>query len=163
MQRQSVVLAVCTHVYRKCRRKAGRVRSCSHQVDTICPLMGTLYGREGCVHNHFVDTTCVSWVRFTFGALVDFVREDVFCERNIVQRPEPGCVEALVAQAAVEALDMAVLHRPSRLDVHEADLEVFRPADHAPRSELRPVARSLAGHAQQSLAPARGSPGPSRG
>jgi hypothetical protein len=34
---------------------------------------------------------------------------------DIVQRPEPACVEALVAQPSVEALDMAVLHRLARL------------------------------------------------
>ena len=37
---------------------------------------------------------------------------------DVVERPEPGGVEALVAQSAVEALDVAVLHRPFRLDVH---------------------------------------------
>ena len=61
---------------------------------------------------------------------------------DIVQRPEPACVEALVAQPAVEALDVAVLHRAARLDVHQADLPVFGPADHAPRGELRPVVRA---------------------
>jgi hypothetical protein len=55
---------------------------------------------------------------------------------DIVQRPEPACVEALVAQPSVEALDMAVLHRLARLDV---DLPVLGPADHEPRGELRAV------------------------
>jgi len=43
---------------------------------------------------------------------------------DIVQRPEPGCVEALVAQPAVEALDVSVLHRAAPLDVDQPDLAV---------------------------------------
>src|ERR1700678_3972582 len=61
---------------------------------------------------------------------------------NIVQRSEPTCVEALVAQPAMEALDVAVLHRAARLDVHQPNLPVFGPADHPARSELRPVVRA---------------------
>ncbi len=61
---------------------------------------------------------------------------------DIVQRSEPARVEALVAQPTVEALDVSVLHRAARLDVHQAYLEVLRPADHAPRGELRPVVRA---------------------
>src|ERR1039458_8264264 len=60
----------------------------------------------------------------------------------IIQRAEPVRVEALVAQPSVEALDMAILHRPSRLDVHQPNLPVFRPAQHAPRGELRAVVRA---------------------
>jgi len=44
---------------------------------------------------------------------------------NIVQRSEPTRVQALVAQPSVEALDMAVLHRPARLDVDQPDLPVL--------------------------------------
>src|ERR1035441_1390727 len=54
----------------------------------------------------------------------------------IIQRTEPVCVEALVAQSPVEALDMAILHRPSRLDVHQPNLPVLRPAQHAARGKL---------------------------
>ena len=43
---------------------------------------------------------------------------------HVVQCPEPGCVEALVAQPAMEALDVTVLHRAARLDVHQPDLPV---------------------------------------
>src|ERR1700678_3037752 len=56
---------------------------------------------------------------------------------HVIQRSEPACVETLVAQSTVEALDVSVLHRLAGLDVHQPDLPVFRPAQHAPRSELR--------------------------
>ena len=46
----------------------------------------------------------------------------------IVQRAEPACVEALVAQPSMEALDVSVLHRPAWLDVHQPHLPVFSPA-----------------------------------
>jgi hypothetical protein len=39
------------------------------------------------------------------------------CNPYIVQRAEPVGVQALVAQPPVEALDVPVLHRPSRLDM----------------------------------------------
>ena len=38
-----------------------------------------------------------------------------------------GSIEALVAQPSVKALDVAVLHRASGLDVHQSDLPVLRP------------------------------------
>jgi hypothetical protein len=60
----------------------------------------------------------------------------------IIKRAEPVRVEALVAQPPVEAFDMAILHRPSRLDVHQPNLPVFRPAQHATRAELRAVVRA---------------------
>src|SRR5271166_6813172 len=61
---------------------------------------------------------------------------------HIVQGPEPAGVEALVAQPAVEALDVAVLHRTTRLDMHQPDSPVLSPADHPPGGELRPVVRA---------------------
>src|SRR5277367_7019485 len=61
---------------------------------------------------------------------------------HIVQGPEPAGVETLVAQPSVEALDVAVLHRASGLDVHQPDLPVLRPGQHATRSKLRPVVRA---------------------
>src|SRR5271167_3615372 len=61
---------------------------------------------------------------------------------DVVECSKPGCVEALVAQSAVEALYVAVLHRATGLDVYQPDLPVLRPADHAPRSELRLVVRA---------------------
>src|SRR5271155_2511191 len=63
---------------------------------------------------------------------------------NIVQGPEPARVEALVAESPVEAFDVAVLHRATRLDVHQPDLPVLRPGQHTPRGELRPVVRAHA-------------------
>ena len=47
----------------------------------------------------------------------------------VIQRSEPACVEALVAQPSVEALDMPVLHRLARLDVQQPDVPVLRPAN----------------------------------
>src|ERR1019366_2546706 len=60
----------------------------------------------------------------------------------ILQRSEPLRVEALVAQPPMEAFDMSILHRPSRLDVHQPNLPVFRPAQLATRGELRSVVRA---------------------
>src|SRR6202453_5540705 len=54
----------------------------------------------------------------------------------IIQRAEPVGVEAFVAQPPVEAFDVSILHRPSRLDVHQTNLPVFRPPQHAARGEL---------------------------
>jgi hypothetical protein len=62
----------------------------------------------------------------------------------IIQGTEPVRVQALVSQSPVEALDMAILHRPSRLDVHQPNLPVFRSAQHATRGELRSVVRTHA-------------------
>src|SRR4029077_20437094 len=60
----------------------------------------------------------------------------------VIERAEPVSVEALVAQPSMEALDMSVLHRPARLDVHQPYLPVLGPAQHAPRGELRAVVRA---------------------
>jgi hypothetical protein len=40
---------------------------------------------------------------------------------NIVECSEPGGIKALVSQPAVEALEMAVLHRTAGLDVDQSD------------------------------------------
>ena len=40
----------------------------------------------------------------------------------IIQRSEPACVEALVAQPAMEALDVPILHRLDGLDVNQSVL-----------------------------------------
>ncbi len=61
---------------------------------------------------------------------------------HVVQRTEPAYVQALIAQAAMEALHAAVLHGASGLDVHQVDLAFFRPAQPAPRCELRPIVRA---------------------
>ena len=61
----------------------------------------------------------------------------------IVERSEPACVEALVAQPSVEALDMPVLHRPAGLDVNQPDLPVLGPTQHAPRGEHRESAKPV--------------------
>ena len=47
---------------------------------------------------------------------------------HIVQGAEPARVEALVAQPAVEAFDVAVLHRLARLDVDQSNLPVLKPS-----------------------------------
>src|SRR5450631_893836 len=60
----------------------------------------------------------------------------------IIERAEPVGVETLVAQSPVEALDMAILHWPSRLYVHQPHLRVFRPAQHATRGELGSIVRA---------------------
>src|SRR5450631_3880234 len=60
----------------------------------------------------------------------------------VIQRSEPACVEALVAQPSVEAFDVPVLHRLAGLDMYQPDLPVLRPAQHAPRGELRAVVRA---------------------
>src|SRR5271155_827535 len=80
----------------------------------------------------------------------------------IVQGSEPAGVEALVAQPAMEALDVAVLHGTAWLGMHQPDPPVLRPSQHAPRGELRPVVRAHAGHARRSAAPAPASPARSR-
>ena len=46
---------------------------------------------------------------------------------DIIECSEPAGVEALVAESPVEAFDVAVLHRATRLDVHQPDLPVLRP------------------------------------
>ncbi len=50
--------------------------------------------------------------------------------------------EALVAELAVEALDVAVLHRPARLDQQVLDAMLLRPCDEGPAGELRTVVRA---------------------
>ena len=58
---------------------------------------------------------------------------------RLVQGLEPVLVQALFSELAVEALDGAVLHRPSRLDQDVADVMTLRPADKRPTGELRSV------------------------
>lgn len=60
---------------------------------------------------------------------------DCQCASYVLQHAEPTCVEALVAQPSLEALYMSVLHRPTRLDVHQPDHPVFGPAQHALRGD----------------------------
>jgi hypothetical protein len=50
---------------------------------------------------------------------------------QVVQGAEPASVEALIAQPAVEALHVAVLHGAPRLDVYQVDLAFLRPSQHA--------------------------------
>ena len=64
---------------------------------------------------------------------------------HVFECSEPGCVEALVAQPAVEARKVSTwtfCSGATRLDVHQTDLPVLGPADHASRSELRPVVQA---------------------
>jgi hypothetical protein len=60
----------------------------------------------------------------------------------IIECAEPVCVHAFVAQSSVEALDMAILHRPPWLDVHQPNLRVLGPAQHTSRGELGAVIRA---------------------
>lgn len=55
----------------------------------------------------------------------------------MVEDAEPVRVEALITEPAVETLHVAVLHRPAGLDVHDLDLALLGPAEHAPAAELR--------------------------
>ena len=61
---------------------------------------------------------------------------------RLVQRLEPVLVEALVPEAPVEALDVAVLHGPSWLDQEMPHAMGLRPADEGPAGELRTVVGS---------------------
>src|SRR5512139_3352955 len=64
---------------------------------------------------------------------------------GLLQRLEPVLVEALVAELAVEALDVAVLHGFARLDEQMPDVMLDRPGDESPAGELRPVVGSYRG------------------
>src|SRR6185437_5448714 len=58
---------------------------------------------------------------------------------RIVQSEEPVFVEALLAELAMEAFDVAVLHRPSWCDEVQCDLVLIGPLVQSLRSELRAV------------------------
>src|SRR5450830_835928 len=58
------------------------------------------------------------------------------------QRLEPLLVEALVPELAIEALDVAVLHGPPRLDQDVADTMGLGPTHERPAGELRAVVRA---------------------
>jgi len=60
----------------------------------------------------------------------------------LLQRLEPVIVQALVPELAVEALDVAVLHRPPRLDQDVAHTVALRPGHERSAGELRPVVGS---------------------
>ena len=51
---------------------------------------------------------------------------------RLVQRLEPVLVQALVAEPAIEALDVAVLHGPAWLDQDVPDAMRLRPAHEGP-------------------------------
>src|ERR1700712_1507211 len=80
-------------------------------------------------------------------SLATAVRPDLFVvlapERDgrsgLLQRLEPLFVQALVPELAVEALDVAVLHGPSRLDQDVADCVGVGPAHEGTARELRAV------------------------
>ncbi len=58
---------------------------------------------------------------------------------GLLQRPEPLLVQALVAELAVEALDVAVLHGSPRLDQDMPDAMCLRPAHEGAAGELGAV------------------------
>tara|TARA_B100001765_G_C19280396_1_gene239649 strand:+ start:222 stop:419 length:198 start_codon:yes stop_codon:yes gene_type:complete len=59
----------------------------------------------------------------------------------VAQVGEQMLVEALVAQAAIKALDEAVLHGLPRRDVMPLDLAILLPFQNGLRGELPAVAR----------------------
>ena len=61
---------------------------------------------------------------------------------GLLQRLEPFLVQALVPELSVEALDVAVLHRPAWLDQDVPDAVAVRPGHESPAGELRAVVRS---------------------
>ena len=78
--------------------------------------------------------------------------------RTSSRRSEPARVGAPVAKPSVEALDVAVLHRSARLDMHQS-LTFQSSAQASIRREVNPdsgcpSARSPGGHARRSPVPA---------
>ena len=53
--------------------------------------------------------------------------------------PKPARIQALIPQAAVEALDRRVLYRLTRLDVGQLNPMIDAPGEKVPRSEFAPV------------------------
>lgn len=51
-------------------------------------------------------------------------------------------VQALVLELAVEALDVAVLHKPARLDQDMPDTMALRPSPEGAAGELRNIVRT---------------------
>src|ERR1700691_3005861 len=58
---------------------------------------------------------------------------------RVPQIPEPVHVQALIAQAAMEALHMRVLRGLAWLDVNRVDLVLHAPCEIVPGTHLRPV------------------------
>ena len=55
---------------------------------------------------------------------------------NMAESSKPGCVQALIAESAMETLHMTDLHGVARLDVHKVDPAFLCPARHAARGEF---------------------------
>lgn len=66
-----------------------------------------------------------------------------FCNgaAGMIEHKEQALVEQLVAHSAVETLDIAVLHWPSRRDVMPLDLVILRPGKDAILGRFGPVVR----------------------
>lgn len=58
---------------------------------------------------------------------------------GLCQRREPVLVQTLIAELAVEAFDVTVLHGPARLDQQVLDPVLLRPGDERAAGELRTV------------------------
>lgn len=58
---------------------------------------------------------------------------------GMIEAEEEALVEQLVAHASVEALDISILHWPSRRDVVPFDLVIFRPGKDGIRGEFGAV------------------------
>ena len=52
---------------------------------------------------------------------------------GIGQVPKPAGVQTLIPQPPTKTFHVAVLHRPSRLNVNQLDLPLFAPAQEMPR------------------------------
>src|SRR3954471_1645206 len=71
--------------------------------------------------------------------LVEVLSPRGFGSPSLGQRLEPVLVQALVAELAVEALDVAVLHRPAGLDQDVPNAVPLRPRHEGAAGELRTV------------------------
>ena len=58
---------------------------------------------------------------------------------GVEQIPEPARIQALLAQPAVEAFDVRILHRLARPDVNELQLPLQRPGQKRSRRKLGTV------------------------
>ena len=71
--------------------------------------------------------------------LVVVLSPDGYGRTRLVQGLKPALVRVLVTELAVEALDVAVLHRTPRLDQDVANAVCLRPGHEGPAGELRAV------------------------
>jgi hypothetical protein len=58
---------------------------------------------------------------------------------RVEQIPEPAHVQALIAEPAIEAFDVGILHGLAGLNVHRVDLSFDAPGQEVPRGKFRAV------------------------